>query len=138
MLYRLLGDALVVLHVAFIAFVVGGSLLVLRRRRVALLHLPCALWAALISLYGGTCPLTPLEKELRERGGEIAYSGGFVEHYLMPVLYPVGLTRDLQILLGAAVLVWTASMYGIALRSRRAPVHEARMHERAPQRAGYG
>ena len=125
MVYRLLGDALVVLHVAFVAFVVGGSVLVLRRRRLALLHLPCALWAILITFYGGTCPPTPLEKLLRARGGEVAYSGSFVEHYLMPALYPVGLTRDLQILLGAAVLVWTVSMYGIALR-RRGPAQQRR------------
>lgn len=134
MLYRLLGDALVILHVAFVAFVVGGSVLVLRRRRLALLHLPCALWAILITFYGGTCPLTPLEKALRARGGETAYAGGFVEHYLMPALYPVGLTRDFQILLGTVVLVWTVTVYGIALR-RRAPAARRRIRARVPQRA---
>jgi len=78
---------------------------------------------------------TRLENLLRARGGEIAYSGGFVEHYLMTALYPVGMTRDLQILLGAAVLVWTAVVYGFALRPR-APVGRARTRERLPQRAG--
>ena len=135
--YRLLGDALVILHVAFVAFVITGSALVLRRPRLARLHLPCVLWAVLISLYGGTCPLTPLEKLLRERGGQVAYAGGFMEHYLLPALYPAGLTRDLQILLGAVLLAWTAAMYGIALR-RRAPAERAGGQERVPQHAVHG
>ena len=135
--YRLLGDALVVLHVAFVAFVVGGSALVVRWPRLVRLHLPCALWAVLISVYGGTCPLTPLEKLLRERGGQVAYAGGFMEHYLLPTLYPAGLTRDLQILLGAVLLAWTAAMYGIALR-RRAPAERVGGQERVPQHAVHG
>jgi hypothetical protein len=135
MLYRVLSDALVVLHIAYVAFAVGGSVLVLRRPRLALLHLPCAVWSILISLYGGTCPLTPLEKLLRARGGQTAYSGGFVEHYLMPALYPMGMTRDLQIGLGVLVLVWTVSIYGIALR-RRLPGERAEGQERVPQRVG--
>jgi hypothetical protein len=119
MLYRLLGDALVLLHVGFVAFVGVGAVLVLRRPWVALLHLPSALWAVLISFYGGTCPLTPLEKSLRTMGGQIAYSGGFVEHYLLPVLYPAGLTRDLQVLLGMVVLAWSAAAYALVLRRLR-------------------
>ena len=116
MLYRILSDALVVLHVAYVAFAVGGSVLVLRRPRLALLHLPCALWAILISLYGGTCPLTPLENELRRRGGEAGYTGGFVEHYVLPVLYPAELTRTTQLVLGGLVVAVNVAVYAVVMR----------------------
>lgn len=110
MVYRLLADLTVLVHLAFVVFVVAGGLLVVRRPRVAWLHLPAATWGALIELVGWVCPLTPLENRLRTMGGEAGYSGGFVEHYLLPVLYPPGLTRGVQLVLGACVvllnLVW--------------------------------
>ncbi|HEX6669331.1 MAG TPA: DUF2784 domain-containing protein, partial [Gemmatimonadales bacterium] len=103
--YRILADVVVGIHALFVAFVMLGGLLALRRPWVAALHLPAAVWGALIELRGWICPLTPLEKSLRAAAGEAGYQGGFIEHYLLPVLYPAGLTRNVQLVLGAAVIV---------------------------------
>ena len=119
MLYRLLADLVVILHLGFVLFVVLGGLLALRWPRAAWLHLPAALWGAGIEFLQGICPLTPLENHLRRLGGEAGYSGGFVEHYLLPVLYPVGLGRGLQIGLGIAVVALNAVIYAIVWRRRR-------------------
>lgn len=110
--YRLLADAVVVLHLAFVAFVVLGGVLVQRHRWVAWVHVPAFVWGALIEFAGWICPLTPLENAWRQRGGEAGYVGGFVEHYLLPVLYPAGLTRAVQIALGVLVLGFNAAVYG--------------------------
>jgi hypothetical protein len=99
-------------HLAFVVFVVGGGLLVLRWPRLAWVHLPAALWGALIEFAGWICPLTPLENWLRRRAGVSDYAGGFVEHYVLPVLYPVGLTRGLQVGLGVAVILLNLVIYG--------------------------
>src|ERR687896_2492334 len=99
-----LADLVVVLHFLFVVFVVFGGLLVLRWPRLAYVHLPVAAYGALIELVGWICPLTPLEKRLRERAGLEGYEGGFVEHYILPVLYPAGLSRDVQLVLGALVI----------------------------------
>lgn len=115
MLHRLLADALVVVHLAFVVFVVAGSLLVAWRPRVAWLHVPAFAWGAWISFTGGVCPLTPLENRLRRLGGEAGYEGSFVENYLLPILYPQNLTHDLQIVLGGIVLVVNALGYGFVL-----------------------
>lgn len=119
MLYRLAADLVALTHFAFVLFVVLGGLLALRWRRVIWLHLPCALWGALIELVGWICPLTPAENWLRLRAGQAGYSGGFIEHYLMPVLYPVGLSRSVQVVLGLAVVVINAAIYGVLLARRR-------------------
>jgi hypothetical protein len=111
MAYRLLADAVVGVHVLFLLFVVLGGVLVLRRPRLAWAHLPCAAWGALIEFAGWICPLTPLENWLRRRGGAAGYPGGFIEHYVLPVLYPSGLTRGVQLALGAAVLLINAAVY---------------------------
>jgi hypothetical protein len=111
MTYRLLADLVVVLHFAFVLFVVLGGLLVLRWRRLMWLHLPAAIWGALIEFAGWVCPLTPLENWLRHRGGEAGYTGGFVERYIVSVLYPEGLTREHQIILGLLVLVINLLIY---------------------------
>jgi hypothetical protein len=113
MLYRFLADATVVLHLAFVVFVALGGLVVLWRRYLALLHLPAAVWGMLIELGGWVCPLTPLENRLRLLGGEAGYEGGFVEHYLLPVLYPSGLTRSDQIWLGILVGLANLVVYGL-------------------------
>jgi len=113
MIYRLLADLVVVLHLGFVVFVVAGSLLVLFRRRVAWVHLPAVAWAVLIELAGWICPLTPLENRLRERGGGSGYSGDFVERYIMPVLYPAPLTREMQIAFGLGVLLLNAVVYAL-------------------------
>lgn len=119
MLYSLLADLVVVVHLAFVVFVVLGGLLVLRRGWVAWLHVPAAVWGALIELFGWVCPLTPLEQWLRRRAGEAGYQGGFVEHYLLPILYPGELTREIQVMLGVAVLVLNLAVYGRVLWRRR-------------------
>jgi hypothetical protein len=106
------------LHFAFVAFVVGGAALVWRWPRIAWLHLPAAAWGAWVEWSGAICPLTPLENRLRARAGEGTYAGGFVEHALLPVLYPAGLTRDTQLLLGALVVAVNAALYGIWLWRR--------------------
>lgn len=106
-------------HIAFVLFVVLGGLLVLRWRRLVWLHLPCVLWGALIEFTGWWCPLTPLENWLRRRAGSQGYSGGFVEHYLMPILYPAGLSRQVQVALGVTVLVINLAVYSwMATRKR--------------------
>ena len=119
MLYRILADAVVVLHFAFVLFVVLGGLLALRWPRAAWFHLPVVVWGAGIEFLGGICPLTPLEIRLRRLGGEAGYSGGFVEHYILPVLYPEALTRDIQYILGGIVIVLNLVVYGMLLRRRR-------------------
>lgn len=121
MLYRLLADLVVVVHCGFVLFVVLGGLLALRWPRAAWLHLPAAIWGAGIEFAAGICPLTPLENHLRRLGGEAGYSGGFVEHYVLPVLYPDGLTRGVQLGIGIFVVLLNASIYLLVWRrSRRA------------------
>lgn len=109
--YGFLADLVVVVHLAFVAFVAGGGFLLLRWPRVAWIHLPAAAWGALISFGGWVCPLTPLENWLRRRGEEGAYGGGFIEEYLLPVLYPGDLTREIQIGLGVLVVVVNGAIY---------------------------
>jgi len=115
-MYALLADAVLVLHFLFVAFVVAGGLLVLRWPRIAWLHLPAAAWGVVIEFAGWICPLTPLENHLRARAGQTPYMGGFVEYYLLPVLYPEGLTRETQYALGLAVLALNVAVYGFVLR----------------------
>jgi uncharacterized protein DUF2784 len=116
MFFRISADVVVVVHFAFAMFAVLGGFLVLRRKRWAWLHVPAMLWAALIEFADWMCPLTWLEDWLRERGGRTPYSGDFVEHYLMPVMYPDQLTRSLQIALGLLVVVVNAVIYAWLLR----------------------
>ena len=106
------------LHLAFVAFVVAGGLLVARFKRLLLIHLAAAAWGVFIAASGGVCPLTPLENELRGRAGRVGYAGGFLEHYLAPILYPEGLTRDVQWALAGLVVVVNAAVYGLWLRRR--------------------
>ncbi len=115
MVYRVLADAVVVVHALFVVFVVLGGLAVLRWPRLAWAHLPAAAWGALIEFAGWICPLTPLEKRLRALAGEAAYEGGFIEHYLLPILYPPGLTRGTQVVLGLVVLAINLAVYGLLL-----------------------
>jgi hypothetical protein len=113
-----LADLVVGVHVLFVAFVALGGLLVLRWPRVAWLHLPAAVWGALIELIGGVCPLTPLEQLLRRRAGEAGYQGDFVEHYVLPALYPDRLTRRAQLVLGLLVIAVNLTIYALVLRRR--------------------
>jgi hypothetical protein len=111
MLDRLLADAVVVFHVLFIAFAIGGGLLVLRWRRAMWLHLPAVAWAVLVEVMSWPCPLTPLENFFRRRGGDAGYTESFVEHYVMPVLYPEGLTDRTQFLIGSFVFAVNLAVY---------------------------
>jgi hypothetical protein len=121
--FRILADAILVLHLAFIAFVILGGLAVLRWPRLAWLHLPAVLWAAGITFAGGYCPLTPLENRLRVAGGEAGYEGSFIEQYLTALIYPDGLTRGLQIVLGCVVVAVNLAVYLRLLRGGDAPLH---------------
>ena len=116
MLDRFLADFVVVFHVLFIAFAILGGLLVLRWRRVVWLHLPAVAWAVLVEINSWPCPLTPLENHFRRRGGEAGYRESFVEHYVMPVLYPAGLTDEMQILIGGFVFAVNVAVYAIVVR----------------------
>jgi hypothetical protein len=107
----MLADLVVLIHFAFVLFVVFGGLLVLRWPRVVYLHLPAAAWGAFIELAGGICPLTPLENSLRRSAGLAGYEGGFVEHYILPVLYPAGLSRGVQLTLGMLVIGINVAIY---------------------------
>ena len=118
MLYRALADALVVCHVLFVLFVLLGGLLALRWPRVIWVHLPAAVWGAWVEFSSTICPLTPLENHFRRLGGEGGYSGGFIEHYLLPVLYPAGLGRSVQIALGFFVLLLNVAVYVRVWRRR--------------------
>lgn len=120
MIYRTLADVVLVFHLCFAVFAGIGGLLVLRWRRLGWLHVPCAIWGALIMFAGWICPLTPLENELRRRGGQAGYAGGFIEHYAVSVLYPQGLTRALQFGIGTGVVIINVAVYGPMLaRGRR-------------------
>jgi hypothetical protein len=118
--YRVAADLVVLVHLAFVAFVVLGGVLAFRWPRARWLHLPAALWGVLIEWRGGVCPLTPLEVALRRRGGATGYAGGFVEHYVLPVLYPSELTRGVQIALGTGVVIVNLVIYGLWWRRARA------------------
>jgi Protein of Unknown function (DUF2784) len=116
LIFSMLSDLVVLVHFAFVIFVVLGGLLALRWPRVMYLHLPAALWGAFIEFSGGICPLTPLENWLRERAGLAGYQGGFVEHYIVPTLYPAGLTRNLQFVLGAFVIAINLVVYTLIVK----------------------
>jgi hypothetical protein len=123
MAYHILADLVVGVHALFVAFVMVGGLLALRWSRVVVLHLPAAVWGALIEFKGWICPLTPLENSLRAAAGEAGYRDGFIEHYLLPVLYPGGLTRGVQLVLGSVVIVVNLVVYGFLLARRRRSRH---------------
>lgn len=116
---RILADAVVLLHLVFVAFVVAGGLLALRWRWMPWLHLPALAWGAFVEFSGTVCPLTPLENRLRAAAGEGAYAGGFVEQYLLPVLYPAGLDREWQWMLGAGSVGFNAVVYLLLWTRRR-------------------
>ena len=119
MIFRWLADAVALLHAAFVVFVVLGGFLVLRWPRVAWLHVPSAIWGVLIEYAGWICPLTPIENAFRERAGQAGYSGGFVEHYVLRALYPAGLTRQVQFVIGGLVLIINLLVYGAFWMRRR-------------------
>ncbi len=122
MFARWLADLVLLLHGAFILFALFGGLLILHKRWMAWIHLPVLFWAALVNLAGWTCPLTPLENLLRVSAGHAGYEGGFVEHYIVPLVYPDITSRALEILSGMVVLAGNGLIYAFVIR---------RMHRRS-------
>ena len=118
-MYRFFADVLVVVHFLFILFVVAGGMLILYRPRMAFLHLPAVIWGAAVELCGWICPLTPLENYFRRIAGDAGYSGGFIEHYLVPLIYPENLTAETQYILGGLVIVVNLIFYFILWRRKR-------------------
>lgn len=117
---------MVIVHLFFIVFALLGGLLALWRRWLALLHLPTAIWASLIEFTGWICPLTPLELMLRQAGGEAGYPESFIARYLMPILYPDGLTRGIQIILGIVALSINVGIYSLVLYHMHKSGHAAK------------
>ncbi len=115
MLYRLAADGVVVIHLLFIIFALVGGLLLFLRRWVVWFHLPAVFWAVMIEWKGWICPLTPLENHLRYKAQVTPYEGGFIEHYLLPILYPAGLTQEIQFLLGGVVIAVNILCYSVYL-----------------------
>jgi hypothetical protein len=118
MIYGILADAVLVLHLAFILFVLLGGLLALRWPGIGRIHLPAALWGAAVECTGWICPLTPLENRFRRASGAPTYTHSFIEHYLVPIIYPADLTREAQIVLGLIVVALNAVIYGVLWRRR--------------------
>jgi hypothetical protein len=131
MLYRLAADALLVIHLGFILFVAFGAFLVWRWPWLIWIHLPAAAWGTLIEFVGWTCPLTPLENHWRHLAGQAGYEGGFVAHYVIPIVYPPGLTTAVQAGLGTIVLFVNVFAYTIYFgRRRRASLGDPSLSER--------
>ena len=118
-LYGNLATLVVVAHFAFILFVMFGGLLALRWAWVPWVHIPCFVWGAGIEVTGGICPLTPLENSLRRAAGDSPYVGTFIEHYILPVMYPAGLTRSVQLVLAVGLVALNVAIYLWVIRRRR-------------------
>jgi hypothetical protein len=119
MIYRLLADVVLLAHFAFVAFTVLGGLLVLRYRKVLWWHLAALCWGVVVQWANWICPLTPLENDLRRLGGEAGYAGGFIEHFVLKVLYPENLTVELRYVLGIALIIINVAVYSYVLLTRR-------------------
>jgi hypothetical protein len=116
--YGNLATLVVLGHFAFILFVMLGGLFALRWPRAPWLHIPCFVWGGWIEVSGGICPLTPLEHELRRAAGETPYAGGFIEHYILAIIYPAGLTRTVQLTLAVGLVVLNVAVYAWVIRRR--------------------
>ncbi|MCK4841882.1 MAG: DUF2784 domain-containing protein [Methylococcales bacterium] len=111
-------DLIVLIHFAFILFVIFGGILVMKWRKCIWLHLPAVVWGVLLELFGGFCPLTTLENVLRHHSDSEPYSSGFIEHYIIPLIYPTGLTREIQIILGITVIIINLLIYTLIFKKR--------------------
>ena len=123
---QLIADVLVLFHLSFIIFVILGGFLVLHWRNIFWLHIPCAIWGVLIEFAGWICPLTPMENHFRQLAGQAGYYSGFIDHYILPVIYPTALTREIQYMLGFGVITINLIAYGLVLyriiKNRQEPV----------------
>lgn len=119
MLYQLSADAVLLFHLAFIVFALLGAAMTVRWRWIPLVHLPVSAWAIFVELTGRSCPLTYLENSLRIRAGQSGYSESFIEHYLLAIIYPVGLTREIQLVLAGVVIVINTAIYGWLFMRKR-------------------
>ena len=119
MIYSFLADLLVLFHLVFILYVIAGALLIFKWPKTLWLHLPACFWGMTVEFTGWICPLTPWEIRLRRLAGEEGYTGSFIEHYLIPIIYPSGLTREVQMVLGGTVLIVNLSLYTLILIKRR-------------------
>ena len=119
MIYSFLADLLVVFHLVFILYVIAGALLIFKWPKTLWLHLPSFFWGITVEFTGWICPLTPWEIQLRRLAGEEGYTGSFIEQYLIPIIYPSGLTREVQMVLGGTVLIVNLSLYILILIKRR-------------------
>lgn len=117
-MYQLLADSVLILHLAFILFVVAGGLLAFRWPRIAWLHIPAVAWGALVELMAWPCPLTPLENHLRTLAGDVPYEGDFVARYLLPIIYPEQLTAEIQMQIGIGVILLNGAVYILLMRRR--------------------
>ena len=122
-MYELLADMVLIAHLIFIVFVLGGGLLLLRWPRLVWLHLPAMVWVVLVEVMGWVCPLTPLENYFRALAGGEPYQGDFIERYLLPLIYPAGLTPVIQLLLAGVVIVFNIISYTVIIRVRRRAYH---------------
>ncbi len=111
MLSGLLADAVLLFHFLFILFAVFGGILVLYRKKVIWFHVPVVLWSSVVNLASLTCPLTPIENFFRAAAGQAGYHGGFVEHYIAPVVYPAGMPRELELVAGVSIIAWNVAVY---------------------------
>jgi len=115
MLNHILADFFLIIHLCFIIFAIFGGLFVLKRRWIALLHIPAVLWGGFVNVTGGICPLTPLEIQHRIASGQEGYESGFIEHYIEPIVYLSGSSRELEIALGVVVVVWNILVYAVLI-----------------------
>jgi hypothetical protein len=118
---KLLADIVLLFHFAFILFAIFGGLAVLFRGWLAWFHVPVVLWSSLVNLASWTCPLTPLENFFRAQAGQAGYQGGFIQHYIEPLVYPTGMPRDFELIAGISILMWNVLLYAFILywRQRR-------------------
>ena len=129
---RILADLVLGFHFAFIVFAVLGGFVVLWKPRVAWLHVPSVVWSAFVNLFGQVCPLTPLENSFRHLAGQAGYEGGFIEHYITPLVYPGVMPERWGLIAGFSVLIWNVFVYTLlaATLRRRGPRGAARIAPR--------
>lgn len=119
MLSRILADSVLFLHFAFVIFVIFGGFLVAHKPWIAWLHIPMVLWSSIVNLLGWVCPLTPLENLYRSKAGREGYQGGFIEHYIAPIIYPEGLSYEMGVTVGGFVFIWNILIYTYLIQRHR-------------------